>query len=339
MNEGVVPQRNLVLLLGMLLVLVIVAGCDSDEDATSSITEAATAVVVTISTPVELVVTPRPTSSSTPEAIEPTVVQPTVTSPVPTRTPQPTATPTPPPPPAPITYTVQSGDTLLGIADSFNVSIEALALANGAASPAELSIIVGQELQIPLCEVHQVVAGNTLAGIALSCGISLDNLVTANISDLAQLGSLDAIPLGFILFIPPESTIPDELDCEPLPVREQVIEYPPGEGEGIFCLSLKYDVSTTTLLRANTERLVDNDPYGAVPLLIPPYDGALYSISAEDIENGIGLDDLAAWYEVEVGAITDWNGNGVEEPLNVGQQLLIAGANLDTGPFRFQQPE
>jgi hypothetical protein len=262
-----------------------------------------------------------------------------VTSPVPTRTPQPTATPTPPPPPAPITYTIKSGDTLLGIAGSFGVSIEALALANGSASPAELSIIVGQELQIPLCEVHQVVAGNTLAGIALSCGISLDDLVTANISDLALLGSLNAIPLGFILFIPPESTIPGELDCDPLPVREQVIEYTPGAGEGIFCLSLKYDVSTTTLLRANTERLVDNDPYGAVPLLIPPFDGALYTVSVEDIENGIGLDDLAAWYEVEVEAITDWNGNGVAEPLIVGQQLLIAGANLSTGPFRFQQPE
>jgi LysM repeat protein len=339
MNTGIVPLRNLVFTWGMLLVLVIAAGCGSDEDATPSITEAATAVVVTISTPVELVVSPQPTGSSTPEAIEPTVVQPTVTSPVPTRTPQPTATPTPIPPPAPVTYTIESGDTLLGIAESFSVSIEALALANGSASPAELSIIVGQVLQIPLCEVHQVVAGNTLAGIALSCGISLDDLVTANISDLAQLGSLNAIPLGFILVIPLESTIPDELDCDPLPAREQVIEYPPGEGEGIFCLSLKYDVSTTTLLRANIERLVDNDPYGAVPLLIPPSDGALYSISAEDIENGIGLDDLAVWYEVEVGAITDWNGNRIEEPFIVGQQLFIAGANLDSGPFRFQQPE
>ncbi len=339
MNEGVVPLRNLVFLGGMLLVLAIAAGCGSDEDATPSITEAATAVVVTISTPVELVVTPQPTASSTPVDIEPTAVQPTVTSPVPSRTPQPTATPTPTPPPAPITYTIESGDTLLGIADNFGITIEALAFANGAASPAELSIIVGQELQIPLCEVHQVVAGNTLAGIALSCGISLDNLVSANISELAQLGSLNAIPVGFILFIPPESTIPDELDCDPLPAREQVIEYPPGAGEGIFCLSQKYDVSTTTLLRANTDRLVDNDPYGAVPLLIPPFNGALYIISAEDIENEIGLDDLATWYEVEVESITDWNGNGVEEPLIVGQQLLIAGANLDTGPFRFQQPE
>ncbi|MGB3716058.1 MAG: LysM peptidoglycan-binding domain-containing protein [Candidatus Promineifilaceae bacterium] len=339
MNTGVVPLRNLAFLGGMLLVLVIAAGCGSDEDATPSSTEAATAVVVTISTPVELVVSPQPIASSTPVEIEPTAVQPTVTSPVPTRTPQPTATPTPTPPPAPITYTVESGDTLIGIAESFSVSIESLALANGSGSPAELSIIVGQELQIPLCEVHQVVAGNTLAGIALSCGISLDNLVTANISDLAQLGSLDAIPLGFILFIPPESVIPDQPDCDPLPGREQVIEYPPGAGEGIFCLSLKYDVSTTTLLRANTERLVDDEPYGSVPLLIPPFDGALYSISAEDIENGISLGDLAAWYEAEVEAITDWNINGIAEPLIVGQQLLIAGANLAIGPFRFQQPE
>jgi LysM repeat protein len=339
MNGRVVPLRSLVFLLGAVLVLAVASGCGSDEEATPSITEAATAVVVTISTPVELVVSPQPASTNTPEQTDPTTVRPTVTSPVPTRTPQPSATPTPTPPPTPITYTVESGDTLLDIADSFGISIEALALANGSPSPAELAIIVGQELQIPLCEVHQVVAGNTLAGIALSCGIALDDLVTANIGELARLGSLNAIPLGFVLFIPPERSIPVELDCDPLPEREQVIEYPPGADEGIFCLSQKYGVSTTTLLRANPDRLADSGPYGSVPLLFPPSDGALYSISAEDIENGITLVDLASWYEVEVEAITDWNGNIAAEPLMVGQQLFIGGANLAAGPFRFQQPE
>lgn len=339
MKAGVFHLRFITILVIVLVVVAVVAGCRSDEDTTPAVTKATVTVEVIIATPVELVVSPRPVATNTREQVEPTVVRPTVTSPVPTLTPLPTETPTATPPPKPTTYVVESGDTLLGIADNFGVSIEALALANGTASPDTLSIIVGQLLQIPLCEVHQVVSGNTLAGIALSCGISLDDLASANISALAELGSLNAIPLGFILYIPPESTIPEELDCDPLPAREQVIEYSPGEGEGIFCLSQKYDVSTTTLLRANTDRLSDGQLYGAVPLLIPQFDSALYSISTEDIENEVGLSELGAWYEVELEAITDWNGNRIDEPLSVGQQLLIAGANLATGPFRFQQPE
>jgi LysM repeat protein len=339
MKTGVFHLRYLILLGIVLLAVATAAGCRSDEETFPTVTTAATKVEVTIATPVELVVSPRPTATNTREQIEPTVVRPTVTSPVPTLTPSPTETPTATPPPEATTYVVESGDTLIGIAETFGVSIEALALANGSASPAELSIIVGQLLQIPLCEVHQVVAGNTLAGIALSCGISLDDLVSANISALAELGSLDAIPLGFILYIPPERSLPEEVNCDPLPAREQVIEYSPGEAEGIFCLSQKYGLSTTTLLRANADILTGGKPYGATPLLIPQFDGALYSISVEDIENGIGLAELAAWYEVELAAITDWNGNPISESLSEGQQLLIAGANLATGPFRFQQPE
>ncbi len=339
MNNGAISLRYMLLLGVLLLVLFVAAACGSEEGATPAASEATPPVVITIATPVELVASPIPTEINIPEQTEPTVVRPTVTSPVPTRTPLPTETPTPTPPPEPTAYIVESGDTLLGIAERFGVSIEALALANGAASPDGLTIVAGEELQIPLCVVHRVVAGNTLAGIALSCGITLDDLVSANISELAELGSLDSIPLGFVLYVPQERTVPDDLDCEPLPEREQVIEYSPGIGEGIFCLSLKYGISTSTILRANVERLSTGEPYGTMPLLILPFDGALYTISSEDIENGISLDDLAAWYEVEAQAITDWNGNIIAEPLMTGQQLLIVDANLNLGPFRFQQAE
>jgi hypothetical protein len=246
---------------------------------------------------------------------------------------------TPIPPPEPTFHVIESGDTLLGIAEAYGVEIQALALANGYFSSAELTLIAGQELQIPLCEIHEIVAGNTLAGVALSCGITLDDLVSANASQLALLGSLDAIPLEFLLTIPQESQIPEDLDCTLLPPREQVIEYLAGAGEGLFCLSQKYGISTTALLRANLDRLTSGDPYGAVPLLIPPYEAGLYQVTDEDITNGVSVVDLAAWYEVDAGAITDWNGNPLSGPLMEGQQLLIAGANLGVGPFRFQLPE
>ena len=339
MKKESAEPRLLLQLAGIVLVVLLVTGCGSSEDPTPAESAITPPVELTVPTPVELVVSPRPVVTNTPEQSGPTVVRPTVTSPVPTFTPLPTETATLTPTPEPASYQVQSGDTLFGIAEEFDVSVEAIALANGAASSEGLTIVVGQVLQIPLCEVHEVVAGNTLAGIALSCGITLDDLVTANISGLASLGSLDSIPLGFVLTIPPERTILEEIDCEPLPERVQVIEHEPANGEGLFCLSEKYGVSTATLLRANLDRLSDGRAYGVTPLLVPPFDGALYRVSSEDIENGIGLSDLAEWYEVEAGFITDWNGNRVQGPLSLGQQLLIAGANLINGPFRFQQSE
>lgn len=335
--------RKFVVVLYCLILLSVVAACRSEDDVTPGATEESTQVAIANTPVIFPSPTEKPTEPASPEpAASPTAGQtsePTVTSPVPTLTPSPSATPSPTPPPEPTSYTIESGDTLIGIAERFGVTIEALAFANGYNSPDELSLIVGEELQIPLCEVHEIVSGNTLAGVAASCGVLLDDLVTVNIRELAQLGSLDAIPLGFLLTIPQESVVNEELDCTALPEREQVIEYRPEPGEGLFCLSQKYDISTTTLLRANVERLTGEPAYGEIPLLIPPYDAALYEVSAEDLSNGVEISDLAAWYEVEASAITDWNGNPVSDPLMEGQQLLIAGANLAVGPFLYQAPE
>ncbi len=337
-SERLASER-LVLVIGIILLAIITSGCQSDDEVTPVITEMPTTVRATITPIVLPSATSQPTASNTAVPVEPTAAQPTVTSPVPSRTPLPTATPTPIPPPEPTFHIIEPGDTLLGIAETYEIDVEALALANGYFDSSEMSLIAGQEVQIPLCEIHEVVSGNTLAGIALSCGVALDDLISTNISELALLGSLDAIPLTFLLLIPQESDIPEDLDCSLLPEREQVIEYSPGPGEGIFCLSQKYDISTTTLLRANLDRLTSGESYGAVPLLILPYNGALYGVTDEDITNNVALTDLAAWYAVEPDAITDWNGNLISDPLMDGQQLLIAGADLLVGPFRFQLPE
>lgn len=275
-----------------------------------------------------------PASTDTPT--EPTLAPPTPTSPVPTPTAPLTPTASATPVPDPTLYLVQPGDTLLGIAEQFGVDLDALAYANGFDSPEEVSVIAGTELQIPLCEAHKVILGNTLAGISQMCGITLDDLVTTNIAALAPLGSFDAVPVGFVLIFPPQTLTPTDLDCTVQPARAQVIEYTPRPGEGLYCLSQKFAVSTTSILQGNIHRLTGDNVYGERPLLIPPSNGAIYIVSAEDVASGVAVADLAEWYDVELEAITDWNGNPISDPLFEGQQLFVVGANLLSGVFQFQ---
>ena len=86
--------------------------------------------------------TPTPTTTFTPAPFTPT---PLATD-TPSLTDTPTFTPGPSPTPTPITYTVNAGDTLFGIAVQFQVDIEALKLANNLTGE---TLSVGAVLTIP----------------------------------------------------------------------------------------------------------------------------------------------------------------------------------------------
>ena len=90
--------------------------------------------------------TPGPTSTATPLPGKTLTIGPAGTAPA-----LPLAdTATPTVSPTPIVYVVQSGDTLLGIAMEYGVSVEAIQRANGIENPQFLR--VGQELLIPTGE-------------------------------------------------------------------------------------------------------------------------------------------------------------------------------------------
>jgi LysM repeat protein len=323
-----VIHRALILLLSLLMVLTAATACQSSEEAT------ATPTVPAPTQPVAQIVA---TVTAVPAV--PTQPQPTVTSPVPT----PLASAVPPVAPTavpePTFYTIAPGDSLLGIAEIYNVSVDFLVVANGYASVDEFFIIAGTEIQIPLCQAHHVLSGNTLAGISQLCGLTLDDLVTHNIASLAPLGSLDNVPVGFVLIFPSESSSPEDLNCNIQPEREQVIQYTPLPGEGVFCLSQKFNISTTTIIQANIQRLTGDNVYGTVALLIPPNNGILYVVTAEDVDNGVKVAQIAEWYVVPPESVTDWNGNPVSDPLVKGQQLFITGADQIVGQFQSQAPE
>jgi LysM repeat protein len=332
MSNGQVSLIRIATILGVALLGLLLLGCQPAGRATPlpTITRAA-------ATPIQsLIQTLNPIASSTAAAATkaaPNATQPAPTATTPAATAEPGPTATPAPAALPTFHTVEAGDSLLGIAEQYGVTLNALLIANGYASADQLPLVVGNDLQIPLCEAHQVVSGNTLAGIGQLCELTLDQLISANISSLALLPTLDAVPLGFVLLIPPASSVPEDLDCNVRPDRAQVIEYQPQTGEGVFCLSQKFSISTAALIQSNVDRLSGGESYGQIPLLIPPIEGVLYVATPTDAINGATVADLAEWYEVEEEAITDWNGNPVGGPLRAGQQLLISGANLSFGPY------
>ena len=109
--------------------------------------------------------------------------------------------------------TVQPGDSLSAIADMYSVSVDELLEANSLDST---TIRPGQTLKVPFTHavgglrepaptpppgfrLHTISAGETLSALVESYGITVEALVGAN----PDLSSLDRLPVGLELLIPP----------------------------------------------------------------------------------------------------------------------------------------
>jgi LysM repeat protein len=149
--------------------------------------------------------TARPTRNLIPAATQTAAALPSL---IPTNTP--TRTPSPQPTATPaaetITHAIGSGDTLLGIAQRYGTTVEAIIEANDLADPN--LILIGQALIIPVATqtadtpavktiTHTIERGDTMLGIAQRYGTTVDAIVGAN-----DLANPDLIFPGQILIIP-----------------------------------------------------------------------------------------------------------------------------------------
>lgn len=98
---------------------------------------------------------------------------------------------------APLTYLVQAGDTVGGIAESFGISADTILSANDIDDPTALQI--GAELTIlPVSAlVHTVAADDTLAGIASEYGVSQESIASYN-----ALPDPESLTVGDKLVVP-----------------------------------------------------------------------------------------------------------------------------------------
>ncbi len=92
---------------------------------------------------------------------------------------------TPAPQPSAVTYTVQPGDTLSGIAAAYNTTYQHLAEINGIANPnliypGQVLTISGGGAPAPQQTVYTVQPGDTLSGIAAAYGTTYQRLAAVN---------------------------------------------------------------------------------------------------------------------------------------------------------------
>lgn len=138
------------------------------------------------------VITLQPTPTPEPTATLSVVV--VVATPQPTSTPAPYTpepTPTPTVTPTPITHVIQSGESLLGIATQYDISVAALQDANGILDPRFLQI--GESLIIPRPEeVEAAEAGQTLTPTPTPLAAAVENVLFSEttIGGLSVLGEV-----------------------------------------------------------------------------------------------------------------------------------------------------
>ena len=132
-----------------------------------------------------------------------------------------------------IIYTVKSGDTLYGIANKYNLTVDELKKLNNLTSN---SLSIGQKLNVSKEEqeaetTYTVVKGDTLYGIANKFGVNVNNL-----KDINNLSS-NTLSIGQVLKIPVST--------------EDKLTYTVKKGDTLYSIARTYNTDVNTIKRLN----------------------------------------------------------------------------------------
>ena len=219
-----------------------------------------------------------------------------------------------------ITYTVESGDTLTGIAEEYGVTIAELQAWNNISNPN--NIYVGEVLKIYTngsgdsgnggSISYTVQSGDTLSGIALKFGVTIQELQQWN-----DIVNINDIYVGQILIIYTNGNTSAG--------GTGVVVYVIKSGDTLSEIAEEYDVSVEELVEWNNISN-PNDIYAGEILKI-------YTNGSDDsgnggsisytVQSGDTLSTIAEEYGVTVEELVEWNNISNPDDIYVGEVLKI----------------
>jgi cell wall-associated NlpC family hydrolase len=207
-------------------------------------------------------------------------------------------------------YTVAEGDSLAFIADTFGLSLDTMKAANPGLSADRLE--VGQVLLILPGDglIHSVKSGDSLKKIAERYSVKTEIIADAN-----KLGSSDKLESGQVLFIPANAEArsgdnDSDAKADPRTYKVQA-------GDTLWTISQRFGVEPTTIMMDNDL----NDPKAVVAgarLRILPSKG-----ESLVLKSGESLSDLSARYQIDLGALMDYNRLDSADAAKPGARIVI----------------
>ena len=227
------------------------------------------------------------------------------------------------------TYVVQDGDTLLGIASYFGVTIEELRAANSLQWD---YFAVGWTLIIPSSDVlkeniYTVVEGDTLPGIANYFDVTEWDLRAAN-----NIWSEGTPIIGQRLVIPQARAVITPAPLPQVPAKDWASYYTVQEGDTLEGIASLYGVTVQDLLNYNplgTEDTLTPGTMLVIPSLsIYPAPGVHYYYVQEGDTPAV----IAGTFGVTVELLLQANGMTLEGVLSVGMTLTIPSSAVYPPP-------
>ena len=226
----------------------------------------------------------------------------------------------------PKTYTVQSGDTLSGIAARFGVTVQDLCNWNNISDPNK--IYVGEVLNLTgpssdqssnsTPQTYTVQSGDTLSGIAARFGVTVQELCDWN-----NISNPNYIYVGEMLKLSGGSTSSNSSSSNPTTYTVQ-------SGDTLSGIAQKFGVTVQELCDWNN---ISNPNYiyvGEV-LRVSGNTGSTSSTSTSSnaqtytVQSGDTLSGIAAKFGVTVQDLCNWNNISDPNKIYVGEVLRVSG--------------
>ncbi len=215
-----------------------------------------------------------------------------------------------------VTVSARADDTLVTIAEKFDVEVASLLWSNDVDDPTA-RLGEGTLIRVPREDgvIHGVAEGDTLDDIAALYGVDVEAITGYGPNDVEKDGDLSA---GELVLVPGGAVID----------RGTLDEYVVAEGDTLTAIAGYFGLQPQTLVWAN--ELPDPSLiHAGQTLLVPPGDGALVNVVEGDT-----VEAIADRFGIEASAIYDFGYNdlGGDAVLQVNQYLMVPGDFLPPLP-------